>query len=262
MVSLKDPTGTIKGHIHNTAMDYFSSEISAGCVLILRKVAVFSPSPFEHILNITTDNIIRIFESKLRRPKEFDKLPKSKQNHKSSCIYLSPTGKGITFEDSSILSPKSTLNVTPSSRSKSLYPKIPPAPSPSTKNTNNNTFLKSSAFLNSSPSIGKPFQTPKPKLKPVIQNTSSSSNSNSFTPNSSNSSKSFHTTPKSIPFNQSNHFLSSPSSSGDYNSQTLKGSQTFGASQSGNSPIKLKPLPSISNGKFFGKPPGKPFGNK
>lgn len=129
IVSLKDPTGSIKGHIHQLVMETYPSEILAGSVLVLRKVAVFSPSPFEHILNITVDNIVRIFDSKLPRPIEYGSVSNEQNNLHPSNIYMSPTGKGVTFDTNSLLSPKQIVSKTPT-KSKSPYPVKYPPPSP------------------------------------------------------------------------------------------------------------------------------------
>ncbi|GKV23699.1 hypothetical protein SLEP1_g33401 [Rubroshorea leprosula] len=63
MVTLKDPTDTIDASIHRKVLvegDY-GKEISVGTVLILQKVAVFSPSPSVHYLNITVGNVVKVF---------------------------------------------------------------------------------------------------------------------------------------------------------------------------------------------------------
>lgn len=164
-VSLKDPTGTIKGHIHNLAMDQFPTEIVAGAVLVLRKVAVFSPSPFDHILNITCDNIVRVFDSKLSRPKEFLNLPPTAASAAPDLIYLSPTGRGVTFDVQSILSPKvpAPKPSANSSRSKNSYPTPARYPPPSPRvSLIPNSLSVNKPFLASSPAPQKP-PTKKPK---------------------------------------------------------------------------------------------------
>ncbi|XP_038879214.1 uncharacterized protein LOC120071176 isoform X2 [Benincasa hispida] len=62
MVALKDPTGTIDASIHHRviAEGNFGKDISVGAVLILQKVAVFSPTRFVHVLNVTRSNIVKV----------------------------------------------------------------------------------------------------------------------------------------------------------------------------------------------------------
>ena len=87
-VSLKDPSGSIKGHIHKLVLDNYPAEISIGAVLVLRKVAVYSPSPYEHILNITCDNIVRVFDARLPRPPEYDSLDEHAKAQSPTSIYM------------------------------------------------------------------------------------------------------------------------------------------------------------------------------
>ncbi|KAJ4713535.1 Nuclear localized protein [Melia azedarach] len=63
MVTLKDPTGTIDASIHRRIFTEAESgkDISVGAVLILQKVAVFSPSRSARYLNITLSNMIKVF---------------------------------------------------------------------------------------------------------------------------------------------------------------------------------------------------------
>lgn len=74
MVTLKDPTGTVDATIHRKVLQEkdFGKEISVGSVLILQKVAVFSPSRCTCYLNITLNNIIKVISK--------DSGPPSKEN--------------------------------------------------------------------------------------------------------------------------------------------------------------------------------------
>ncbi|GAV87155.1 hypothetical protein CFOL_v3_30581, partial [Cephalotus follicularis] len=60
MVTLKDPTGTIDAAIHHRVLSEgdFGKEIAVGAVIILQKVAVFSPSHSASYLNITLGNVV------------------------------------------------------------------------------------------------------------------------------------------------------------------------------------------------------------
>ncbi|XP_023516131.1 uncharacterized protein C17orf53 [Cucurbita pepo subsp. pepo] len=62
MVALKDPTGTIDASIHHRVISEgnFGKDLSVGAVLILQKVAVFSPTRSVHVLNVTTSNVVKV----------------------------------------------------------------------------------------------------------------------------------------------------------------------------------------------------------
>lgn len=64
LITLKDPTGTIGGSINHKVMEEseFGRNISAGAVLLLQQVAVFSPTPWAHYLNITLNNVVQVFK--------------------------------------------------------------------------------------------------------------------------------------------------------------------------------------------------------
>uniref|UniRef100_A0A7N2MRT3 Homologous recombination OB-fold protein OB-fold domain-containing protein n=1 Tax=Quercus lobata TaxID=97700 RepID=A0A7N2MRT3_QUELO len=63
MVTLKDPTGSINASIHHKVLSEgeFAKDISVGAVLVLQKVALFSPSRSAHYLNITLSNLVKIY---------------------------------------------------------------------------------------------------------------------------------------------------------------------------------------------------------
>jgi hypothetical protein len=64
LITLKDPTGTIGGSINHKVMEEseFGRNISAGAVLLLQQVGVFSPTPWAHYLNITLNNVVKVFK--------------------------------------------------------------------------------------------------------------------------------------------------------------------------------------------------------
>ncbi|KJE90757.1 hypothetical protein CAOG_02012 [Capsaspora owczarzaki ATCC 30864] len=74
-VTLKDPTGEMSGTIHHKVLEEFGSLISAGAVLILKDVSVFSPTPRTQHLNVTLKNIVRIFCSERDYPSQDGKKP-------------------------------------------------------------------------------------------------------------------------------------------------------------------------------------------
>ncbi|GKD13903.1 reverse transcriptase domain-containing protein, partial [Tanacetum coccineum] len=62
-VTLKDPTGTMGGTIHDKVFQNenygYAKSIKVGSVLILRNVYVWTPKPSQHYLNITIRNIVK-----------------------------------------------------------------------------------------------------------------------------------------------------------------------------------------------------------
>ncbi|XP_071433464.1 homologous recombination OB-fold protein isoform X2 [Pithys albifrons albifrons] len=57
----RDPTGEIQGTVHRLLLEERQSELRPGSVLLLRQVGVFSPSHRNHYLNVTPNNLLRIF---------------------------------------------------------------------------------------------------------------------------------------------------------------------------------------------------------
>ncbi|WCJ42076.1 hypothetical protein M5689_022904 [Euphorbia peplus] len=68
MVTLKDPTGTLDATIHGRVLtnEEFGKDISNGAVIILRQVTLFSPSRSAHYLNITLNNMVKVFNKDAR----------------------------------------------------------------------------------------------------------------------------------------------------------------------------------------------------
>lgn len=62
-MTLKDPTGTIGGIMNKKVLTEAEDGhlIAPGAVMIIRKVAVFSPNSSAHYLNITMKNVEKIF---------------------------------------------------------------------------------------------------------------------------------------------------------------------------------------------------------
>ncbi|KAM4598737.1 uncharacterized protein hrob [Polymixia lowei] len=57
----KDPTGEIQGTVHRRLLEDRLGELKAGAVLLLKQVGVFSPSHRNHYLNVTPNNLLRIY---------------------------------------------------------------------------------------------------------------------------------------------------------------------------------------------------------
>ncbi|KAH9801691.1 nuclear localized protein 1 [Citrus sinensis] len=70
MATLKDPTGTIDASIHRRVLTEgeLGKDLSVGAVLILHKVAVFSPSRSACCLNITVSNIVKVISKDTEAP--------------------------------------------------------------------------------------------------------------------------------------------------------------------------------------------------
>ncbi|KAL2342338.1 hypothetical protein Fmac_003623 [Flemingia macrophylla] len=63
MVTVKDPTSTVGASVHRKVLAHaeFGKDISVGSVLVLEKVAVFSPSRSISFLNIMLNNVVKVF---------------------------------------------------------------------------------------------------------------------------------------------------------------------------------------------------------
>uniref|UniRef100_A0A3B4VJI1 Homologous recombination factor with OB-fold n=1 Tax=Seriola dumerili TaxID=41447 RepID=A0A3B4VJI1_SERDU len=57
----KDPTGEIQGTVHRQLLEDRVEELKVGTVLLLKQVGVFSPSHRNHYLNVTPNNLLRIY---------------------------------------------------------------------------------------------------------------------------------------------------------------------------------------------------------
>ncbi|XP_065507046.1 homologous recombination OB-fold protein isoform X1 [Caloenas nicobarica] len=57
----RDPTGEMQGTVHRLLLEERQSELRPGSVLLLKQVSVFSPSHRNHYLNVTPNNLLRIY---------------------------------------------------------------------------------------------------------------------------------------------------------------------------------------------------------
>ncbi|XP_055646012.1 homologous recombination OB-fold protein isoform X1 [Falco peregrinus] len=57
----RDPTGEMQGTVHRLLLEERQSELRPGSVLLLKQVGVFSPSHRNHYLNVTSNNLLKIF---------------------------------------------------------------------------------------------------------------------------------------------------------------------------------------------------------
>ncbi|XP_058627561.1 homologous recombination OB-fold protein isoform X2 [Onychostoma macrolepis] len=57
----RDPTGEMQGMVHRRLVEERLGELKTGAVLLLKQVGVFSPSHRNHYLNVTPNNLLRIY---------------------------------------------------------------------------------------------------------------------------------------------------------------------------------------------------------
>ncbi|XP_067275192.1 homologous recombination OB-fold protein isoform X3 [Pseudorasbora parva] len=57
----RDPTGEMQGTVHRRLVEERQGELKTGAVLLLKQVGVFSPSHRNHYLNVTPNNLLRIY---------------------------------------------------------------------------------------------------------------------------------------------------------------------------------------------------------
>ncbi|KAA0705532.1 hypothetical protein E1301_Tti004294 [Triplophysa tibetana] len=57
----RDPTGEMQGTVHRRLVEERQGELKIGAVLLLKQVGVFSPSHRNHYLNVTPNNLLRIY---------------------------------------------------------------------------------------------------------------------------------------------------------------------------------------------------------
>ncbi|TRY84059.1 hypothetical protein DNTS_014928 [Danionella cerebrum] len=57
----RDPTGEMHGTVHRRLVEDRQGELKTGAVLLLKQVGVFSPSHRNHYLNVTPNNLLRIY---------------------------------------------------------------------------------------------------------------------------------------------------------------------------------------------------------
>ncbi|XP_005992265.1 homologous recombination OB-fold protein isoform X2 [Latimeria chalumnae] len=57
----KDPTGVMQGTVHRHLLEEQQSELKDGSVLLLKQVGVFSPSHRNHYLNVTPNNLVKVY---------------------------------------------------------------------------------------------------------------------------------------------------------------------------------------------------------
>ncbi|OCT60033.1 hypothetical protein XELAEV_18046052mg [Xenopus laevis] len=57
----RDHTGDIQGTVHHLLLEEKESDLKVGSVLLLQQVGVFSPSHRNHYLNVTPNNLVKIY---------------------------------------------------------------------------------------------------------------------------------------------------------------------------------------------------------
>ncbi|XP_041432425.1 homologous recombination OB-fold protein isoform X2 [Xenopus laevis] len=64
----RDHTGDIQGTVHHLLLEEKESDLKVGSVLLLQQVGVFSPSHRNHYLNVTPNNLVRIYPPEAEGP--------------------------------------------------------------------------------------------------------------------------------------------------------------------------------------------------
>ncbi|KAM8795387.1 homologous recombination OB-fold protein [Eudromia elegans] len=57
----RDPTGEMQGTVHRVLLEQRPRDLRPGSVLLLKQVGVFSPSHRNHYLNVTPNNLLKIY---------------------------------------------------------------------------------------------------------------------------------------------------------------------------------------------------------
>jgi len=70
-ITVSDPTGEMDGTIHSLVLE--TNSISHGAVLILEKISIFSPTPNTHYLNVTKNNVVKVYPANTTYPSTFNK---------------------------------------------------------------------------------------------------------------------------------------------------------------------------------------------
>ncbi|GJW11768.1 hypothetical protein Tco_1577595, partial [Tanacetum coccineum] len=62
-VTMKDLSGTIPGTVHHKVIGKggYAKDITVGAAMILANVSIFTSKPLEHYLNITMENVVKVF---------------------------------------------------------------------------------------------------------------------------------------------------------------------------------------------------------
>ncbi|XP_068497881.1 uncharacterized protein [Phaseolus vulgaris] len=70
LITIKDPTGTASASVHGKVLknEEFGSLIEVGSVLVLKNVGIFTPNRRNFYLNITLNNIVKVFNSDICPP--------------------------------------------------------------------------------------------------------------------------------------------------------------------------------------------------
>ncbi|XP_069733409.1 homologous recombination OB-fold protein isoform X2 [Phaenicophaeus curvirostris] len=75
----RDPTGEMQGTVHRLLLEERQGELKPGSVLLLKQVGVFSPSHRNHYLNVTPNNLLKIYppepEGGLSQPSPAQEVP-------------------------------------------------------------------------------------------------------------------------------------------------------------------------------------------
>ncbi|KAF1558242.1 hypothetical protein FQV20_0017185, partial [Eudyptula albosignata] len=88
----RDPTGEMQGTVHRLLLEERQSELRPGSVLLLKQVGVFSPSHRNHYLNVTPNNLIKIYPPEPEG--SFSQPSPVQQEVKEGTVLLAPEAQG------------------------------------------------------------------------------------------------------------------------------------------------------------------------
>ncbi|XP_048374095.1 homologous recombination OB-fold protein isoform X2 [Sphaerodactylus townsendi] len=95
-VIFKDSTGEMQGTIHRLLLEQREGEFKAGSVLLLKQVSVFSPSHRNHYLNVTPNNLVKVYPPGLSIRKPLQEIRERMETSLSQAVLGlqqdSPTG--------------------------------------------------------------------------------------------------------------------------------------------------------------------------
>ncbi|KAL0993258.1 hypothetical protein UPYG_G00105310 [Umbra pygmaea] len=95
----KDPTGEMQGTVHRRLLEDRLGELKTGAVLLLKQVGVFSPSHRNHYLNVTPNNLLRIYAPDGSSHSTQTPMPPADKEHllvsthESSSVSLAPVSQ-------------------------------------------------------------------------------------------------------------------------------------------------------------------------
>jgi hypothetical protein len=123
-VHLKDPSGVIEATIHRHILDQYPRQIVPGAVLVLRKVALYTPNPSSRYMVITAENVVHVFDASLPVPDEYLQLHERQRALPPMAIYAPKSERSRGLQSTSIFSKRKAAS-TPSKIARPLTAHTP-----------------------------------------------------------------------------------------------------------------------------------------